>query len=280
MRSETERCTRDPLSDMTASGPKTVRIPTSDRHALARRKLREWFSHLPGRLVLEAETRLLGELLPDLYGYYLLQVGRLFPAELLGHTRVLSPLVIDLERDSLTGPYPCIDAAADALPVASDSIDAVLLPHVLEFEDDPHGALREAQRVLVPEGHLLIFGFNPWSMMGASRLLLRRRGVLPWSGQFLALNRVRDWLALLGFDVLDVHTYFFRPPFASERLMKRLHALEFIGARACPYFAGSYLLVARKKVIPLTPIRPRWARRPRLVGVGLAKPTARVANGE
>jgi len=244
-----------------------------------RERLREWFSRVPGRLVLEAEVRRLEQVLPDLFGFYLLQVGSLLPPDTLAHSRVLYPLTVD--RDGAPGGagVSSIRGAADALPLASDSIDAVLLPHVLEFEPHPHETLREAQRVLVPEGHLVISGFNPWSLIGLARLLSRRRAGMPLEGHFLGLNRVRDWVALLGFDVLQVRPYFFRPPFRSDRVQARLELLESVGARVWPYFAGAYLAVARKKVVPLTPVRPRRLRQRTLVGVGLAEPTARAANG-
>lgn len=242
-----------------------------------RRELQAWFARSPGRQILDAELDLIGRVLPDLFGYYLLQVGRLSPVDMLAGTRVLCPVVLELGRHGGTCVHPRVCASADALPVASDSVDVVLLPHVLEFEEHPHEALRESQRVLVPEGHLLVCGFNPWSLIGLSRLLFRGRSAFPWSGHFLGLNRVKDWLALLGFEIVGSEGCFFRPPLASEPLMSRLALLESAGRRAWPYFAGAYVVTARKKVIPLTTIRPRWSRRRRLVGVGLAEPTARVA---
>lgn len=240
-----------------------------------RRRLYEWFSCTPGRLILEAEVEQLNRILPNLFGYYLLQVGRLSPVDMLSHTRVLDAFIVEIDQNLSEYDGPHLFGSADALPVASDSVDVVLLPHVLEFEEHPHQALREAHRVLIPEGNLLISGFNPWSMMGLSRLLLRRGGLAPWSGQFLGLNRVKDWLALLGLDVTAVNSYFFRPPLHSERVLGRLRFMEGAGARVWPYLAGAYLVVAKKRVVSLTPIKPRWATRRRLVEVGLAKPSAR-----
>ncbi|NIR29280.1 MAG: methyltransferase domain-containing protein [Gammaproteobacteria bacterium] len=251
----------------------SVMQSTSD----ARRRLYEWFASTPGRLVLEAELEQLNRILPNLFGYYVVQVGRLSPVDMLSHTRVLNAFIVEIDRNLSECPYPRVLGTPSALPVGSDSVDVVLLPHVLEFEQNPHQALREAQRALVPEGSVLISGFNPWSMLGLSRLALRRRGLAPWTGHFLGLNRVKDWLALLGFKVTGIETYFFRPPLRSERLMSRLRSMESLGARAWPYLAGAYLLTAKKKVTPLTPIRPRWSARRGLVNVGLAEPSARGA---
>lgn len=249
----------------------SVTQSTSD----ARGRLYEWFASTPGRLVLEAEIEQLSRILPNLFGYYLVQVGRLSPADMLSHTRVLNAFIVEIDQNLSECPYPLLLGRPSALPVASDSVDVVLLPHVLEFEDKPHEALREAQRALVPEGSVLISGFNPWSMLGLARVALRRRGLAPWTGHFLGLNRLKDWLALLGFQITGVETYFFRPPLLSEGLMNRLRSMESLGARVWPYLAGAYLLSAKKKVVPLTPIRPRWSSRRGLVNVGLAEPSAR-----
>jgi hypothetical protein len=133
--------------------------------------------------------------------------------------------------------------------------------------------------VLMPDGHLLICGFNPWSLIGCWRYLKRRQQPVPWRGQFLGLARLRDWLALLGFDVLSQDACFFKPPFSNERLLKRLGFLDRIGARMPAYFSGAYLVLARKRVTTLTAVRPEWRERPRLVSVGLVGPSARVAGG-
>lgn len=245
-----------------------------------RRELHEWFSRTPGRLVVEAELALVDRTLPDLFGYHIVQVGRLGDADLLSKSRVLHRVVVETDGDGRSCAYPVVRGGATALPVESDSVDVVLLPHVLEFESRPHEALRESSRVLVPEGHLIICGFNPWSMLGLWRRVARDRDAMPWRGHFLGLNRIRDWLALLGFDVLAQEACFFKPPFANERLLRRLEFMETAGGRAAPFFAGAYLVLARKRVTTLTPIRPRWKPKRRLVPVGLVGPSARVADRE
>ena len=182
--------------------------------------------------------------------------------------------MIDIDGAVAPSPYPEVCGAACSLPVESDSVDVVLLPHVLEFEPDPHAALREAFRILVPEGYLLISVFNPWSLMGMWRLWGARSGSPPWQGQFLGAIRIKDWLALLGFDVLSSEPCFFRPPLRRERLLQRLACMEAFGKRAFPYLAGANVLVAKKRISTLTPIRPAWKLRRKLAGVGLAGPTA------
>ena len=244
-----------------------------------RAALHAWFSGVPGRQIAKEQMAQLDRVLPDLFGYHLLQVGRVADLDLLSKSRILHRNVVDIDEHQQSQNYPVVRGRATALPVESDSVDVVVLPHILEFEARPHDALRESARVVVPDGHLLICGFNPWSLFGCWRYLKRHRQAVPWRGQFLALTRLRDWLALLGFDVLSQDACFFKPPFSNENLLKRLDFLDKVGSRMPVYFSGAYLLVARKRVTTLTPVRPRWRPRRRLVAVGLVGPSARISGG-
>ena len=246
-----------------------------------RRGINEWFAQMPGSLVLECEIDILSRTLPDMFGYHLLQVGRLGDVDMIGASRILNRMIVDIDGTQRPSSYATIRGTAQALPIESDAVDVVVLPHVLEFEQTPHEALREAQRVLVPEGHIVIAGFNPWSLMGVWRSALHRSGDAPWSGHFLGLNRLKDWLALLGFDVTLVESLFFRPPFNNHRLMDRLRGVERVGEKLGGSLgAGAYVLVGKKRVSTLTPIKPKWSARRRLVSVGIVEPTARVARSQ
>jgi SAM-dependent methyltransferase len=227
----------------------------------ARRGLRQWFATVPGAEILEAERQALDQILPNLFGYHLLQVGIPAHVNLVESSRISHCMVLDDTPPSATrgdAALHCLYAEAGALPVASDSLDVLLLPHTLELEANPHEVLREADRTLVPEGHVVILGFNPWSLWGLWRLLTGWRQRAPWCCRFFSINRIKDWLALLGFDTLHVRTYFFRPPFQSAGIMRRFRFLERAGERWWPILGGGYVLVARKRVSTLTPIRPRW----------------------
>lgn len=246
------------------------------REVWRRGRLRAWFQSPPGSWVLEEESRALQEVLPDLFGYNLLQVESLDGIDLVQYSRVLNATVMGAGERPGQLKYPYIRALPGALPVSADSIDVVLLPHVLEFEDHPHEALREAERVLVPEGHAVITGFNPWSLMGLRRLLFGRRRGTPWDAAFISQTRLKDWLALLGFDVVFSGSCFFRPPLRHPGVMERLRFLDSLGRRFWGTRGGIYVMVARKRVIALTPLKPRW-RPGRLLPTGLAEPTARRA---
>ena len=244
----------------------------------SRDALAEWFKRRPGSFVLEAECASLDAVLPNLFGYHLLQVGALGTVDLTRGSRILDRHVLSIDKSQER--VVALRAQAHELPIQSDSIDVVLLPHVLEFDTHAHDTLREVQRVLVAEGHVILTGFNPWSMCGLWSLVLRRQGRVPWNAQFLSLNRIKDWLALLGFDVERIDSVFYRPPLRAEKMMKRLQFMETLGRRVGGSFAGSYVIVAKKRVSTLTPIRPKWSSRRRLVSVGIAEPTARVVRSK
>ena len=237
-----------------------------------RRRLRAWFGKPLGRLVWEAERAELDGILCNLFGYHLVQVGSLGEdGDLLFASRIPHRVVIEEDAGECLA---ALCGRADALPLAGDTVDVVLLPHILEFDADPHQVLREVDRVLVPEGHVVIVGFSPWSLWGLWRAVLRRRGEVPWCGQFFSQTRVRDWLALLGFQPVLTRHLFFRPPLGRRGAMDRLGFMERAGRRWWPFLSGVHILVAKKRVSTVTPIRPRWRPKRSLLG-GLAEPTAR-----
>ncbi|MCC6206888.1 MAG: methyltransferase domain-containing protein [Gammaproteobacteria bacterium] len=244
-----------------------------------RRRLRSWYEGRLGQLLLECERRELDEVLANLFGYYLLQVGAMMDAYLLESSRIRHQFVMDnawpMEPcQALPEQVICLCGQPQRLPVLSDSVDVVLLPHTLEFAPSAHEVLREAERVLVAEGHVVILGFNPWSVWGIWRLLRwRRRQHAPWHGTFRGVYRIKDWLSLLGFDIVQVRPYFFRPPLQHETSMRRLEWIERLGRRWWPVLGGAYLMVAKKRVTRLTPIKPRWRPRRSLLQPDVPKPT-------
>ena len=214
----------------------------------------DWFEGPLGARVLREEAALAPLALDDVFGFELLQVGAWGPARHLldgartQHTTLLAP-------EMSSGVTLC--APLDSLPFRSDSIDAIFLPHTLELVDDPYAVLREAERVLCAEGCLMICGFNPFSAWGLRRAFAKyvRRPVFPPRTQrLLSERRLRDWVALLGFDVDSVYGY--------------------LGPRAA-WAAGAYLLKARKRVQTMTLVRPRRRVRQRVL-VGAAEPTSKV----
>ena len=233
--------------------------------------LRAWWESPLGRALLAAESELLGAALEDVFGWELLQIGAWGGArELLAGSRT--------RRQSLLT-VPALPGGADIiarpsqLPVTGDCIDAAILPHTLEFAPDPYAILREADRVLVGEGQLLLLGFRPWSLWGM-RARWSRAGFPPGMRRVLSERLVREWLVLLGYEVIAAQHYLYLGPWsrglaAGEGTGRILRA-----GLTYPLPAGAYLLKARKRVYTLTPIRPRMREKAAVIG-GLVKPTTR-----
>lgn len=219
--------------------------------------LRHWYASPAGRVVLAHLVRQVERRVSGVFGYHALQAGALCPdCDLLAGSRIPHRFCLDPEAG-----FGEVQASAEALPVAADSVDLVLLPHTLDFADEPHQVLREVDRVLIPEGHVLVIGFNPLSFFGLWKLALGWRGRAPWSGRFVASFRVRDWASLLGFDVLACDHLACFAPWQRDMWLRRVSGWERFCARVAPRLGGVYVLLARKRVTTLTPIKPRW--RPR-----------------
>jgi SAM-dependent methyltransferase len=230
--------------------------------------LREWYQRPLGHLLAETELAALAAQLPTLFGYYLLVIDPPWENCSLKDSRIPHHIV----QSVLPGGHheAGVNGHTDDWPVMTDTIDAVILPHTLELTHDPHQVLREADRSLIPDGHLVILGFNPRSLWGLRRVLSRRHDQMPWGSRFLSMYRVQDWLGLLGFDTVHSQYLFHRPPVQNVRLQDKLRFLEsFGGNRGHMLMAASYILVARKRTVAMTPVKPGRAQARRLFPVGI-----------
>ena len=240
-----------------------------------RYRLKRWFTGNAGQTLLHLEKEHLNRILPNLFGYHIIQLGMLEENGLCDASRISHKVMFDISPQEEIQPEHLI-CETSHLPFQSNSVDVVLLPHVLEYEDNPHTALREIERILIGEGHVIILGFNPLSLWGLWRVLLAWRDEPPWCGHFFRSARICDWLGLLGFDILSNHTLYFRPPFRSRRLIHRLSFMEKLGKYLCPWFGGVYIVVAKKRLLPLTPVRTQWRIRRNLIASGVTEPTTRL----
>ncbi|HET6724765.1 MAG TPA: methyltransferase domain-containing protein [Gammaproteobacteria bacterium] len=231
-----------------------------------------WFDSPAGRQALDEETRLLDDVYSTLFGYWIVQVGAWGrDSELLNGCKIRGRALVG----GTCGDGCGLISDAGALALESYSVDAVLLPHTLERSSDPHAVLREAERVLVGEGRVLIFGFNPWSFWGGRRRLASHAH-LPWAtGRYIGEWRMKDWLGLLGFEVIRVRRYLHGLPSEHPALLHRLEFTRTLGRNCWPALAGGYFITARKRVTTLTPIKPLRVRREKSLVRGLARPTTR-----
>jgi len=214
-----------------------------------------WFATPLGRHLLAREQTYFDTTLADIFGYHALQIG-LPETPLLRASRIATHCTVDLEEPAqvLADPH--------WLPFRENSFDLVVLPHALEFTDEPHQLLREVYRVIRPEGQLVVSGFNPFSLFGAKRYFGREQ-TMPWTGNFISLYRVKDWLALLGFEVSGGRLDAYVPPVALEKWLRRFEFFERAGDRWWPIAGGVYYLRATKRVAGMRVITPAWTRRVR-----------------
>lgn len=239
-------------------------------------QLQTWYRTELGHELAKYESEILADTLPDLFGYHLLQLGRLSSDDWLQSSRISHCAVMDFQAPFAHEDQRRLYGLPTQLPIMSDTLDVLVLPHILDFSQRPHVVLREAERVLIPEGHLVLLAFNPFSAWLIWRWLFGWRGRIPWCAHFLTATRIRDWMELLGFDVVRIQGYFYRPPIQSKSILHRLGILERLGRRVWPVLGAGNLIVARKRVVTMTPIRPRWRpRRERIPATGLVEPFQR-----
>jgi SAM-dependent methyltransferase len=212
--------------------------------------LSEWFATPQGGYVLTREQKYFDRTVSDIFGYNALQLG-LPEHGFLRNNRM--PLRFSAGNQSGNA----VRLICTELPFDCDSLDLVVLPHVLEFSEYPHQVLREVARVLRPEGNLLISGLNPRSLWGMHRVLSRRKGY-PWQGNFIALPRLKDWLALLGFEVVGGRFAAYAPPFSTTKWLERFAYMEAAGDRWWAVSGGIYFVHAIKRVHGMRLIKPQW----------------------
>ncbi len=236
-----------------------------------------WLNSAAGLYLQAREQTLYDEAIVDLFGFHALQMG-FAQIDLLRHSRISNRYIASEYGDARAQNH--ISCHDDFLPFADMSLDLLLLPHRLEFSARPHQTLREAARVIVPDGHLLISGFNPLSLWGAKaqfKNAFLSSASYPWSGRFVGLARLKDWLTLLGFELISVQMCCHVPPFAEDAWHRRFSLFDKIKARRFLIMGGIYFIVAKKRVIGMTPIKPHWKlnalKTPLIIRSAPTKPT-------
>ncbi len=215
--------------------------------------LARWFVTPAGVYVLRWELDQFDNAVEDIFGYRAVQIG-LPGIDFLRRNRISYRFPLSLE------PGAAVTADPLQLPLASQSIDLLVLPHVLEFSSDPHLVLREAERVLMPEGQIVISGFNTLSFWGLKQSLSRRGSDPPWNAHMIGLLRLKDWLKLLGFELNGGKFGCYVPPFTNDKWMSRFAFMEKAGARWWPIAGGVYVVRAIKRTIGMRLVTPAWKK--------------------
>jgi SAM-dependent methyltransferase len=256
-----------------------------------------WTDSPPGRYVLDWEQTQLDRVVSDVFGYHALQLG-LPQLDALRENRMpCRGLVLDAASGA-SAPYtfprglqrPGNGAAQGGpaglpapagrsavwcdlldLPFEAQSVDLIVMPHTLEFTSDPHRLLREAERVLMPEGQLIILGFNSLSLWGARQSVGKMTGrpFVPAAVDLIAFTRLKDWIKLLGFDLERGRFGCYRPPLGSDQWLSRYGFMEAAGDRWWPIFGATYMIKAIKRVRGMHLVGPLKVKKP-VLAPGLA----------
>lgn len=232
--------------------------------------MQKWYQQASGSWVLTLESEELSRILKNIRGVYLVQMGGSLD---LAHSKK-SPIFthIQLTSQFINNSILSIQTGWRELPLLPNSVDVIVLVHLLEFIDYPVKLLQEIFHALKPNGQLIILGFNPWSLWGLKKTF--SRGV-PWKGKFWSRAQVKRWLINFNYSILYSKTFCHGLP-SQKKLARQTRAfIETAAQLALPASGGIYLLVAKKKVY--APIQPEilWAKR-RFLTRGVIEPTTRM----
>lgn len=232
-----------------------------------------WLAQSMGLSVHQIEQSFLAARLPAYHGKHALVIGTPRQHDLLEGSKILQHTVLS----PLVNPYKTIqfiESEFYKLPIASGSVDLVILPHTLEFVDNPRQVMSEVCRIIKPEGFLLLLGFNPNSLWGFKKWLLKNKN-MPWSSHFIRSSLVKKWLSLADFELVKQDMLLFTPPFANFAVFNKKSWLETLGRYLYPFWGGIYVLTFKAKVIPLTPIKMHWKQSIPALSATMPRPTMR-----
>lgn len=238
------------------------------------KELDRWCSDGFGASLLELECAQLSGLLSKIHGDYLMQIGG--PSSMPHCAASAIPYRFRVSAESMVGNEAAyVQADLVDLPVMPDGIDLVMLPHVLEFSDDPEALLQEIYQALAPGGQLILLGFNPYSLLGLSKCFGARHD-FPWQGRLWSRSRVKHWLRKLGYSIIVNKTLCFRWPISQYRAYALTDFSEVLAQLCCPGCGDIYFITAQKKTYsPLFQKADWWGKRVS-EGNRIIEPTTRV----
>jgi SAM-dependent methyltransferase len=217
------------------------------------RQLDLWYQSIPGKMLLETEIIELNKILPKYFGSHLVQMGGpseclIFEKTPISHCVRLSPEYASVFKG------PCVQGSLESLCFLSDSVDVILLPHVLEFIKNPMSLLKEINTILKPEGVVVILSFNSLSLWGIAKFFHRHKR-LPWKGHFPSMMQLCQWLKKSEFEIIEKRSTVFRPYLKQQKYVNKLFFLEVLGRVCWTSFGAVNMVVAKKRTAPLTPIK-------------------------
>lgn len=227
--------------------------------------MEKYYQGVLGHVFFELEKSSLNNVLEKMFGYHLLQLGGCKDVNFISNSPVSHKIYFD---------FDVVDSIYDStvqgnfadLPFLENSIDVVLAPHFFEHIDDVQEALSEIYRVLIGEGHIVVVGFNPFSLLGIANKL-KLTSIIEKKSKPISMGRMISLLHRFDFEVVNVKTFFFRPLIKNSAILKKMTFMEIVGQILLPKFGGIYILVAKKKIISLTPIKHYSQNKRKLVVV-------------
>lgn len=230
-----------------------------------------WYQSPMGKTLLATQKRILAQELQLLFGYHLMQLSvvpetRLYSASRVNHCFSLAPKA-GFRQSRVSATSDC-----HALPFADESIDVTLIHHVLEFSENPQQVLKEAARVTIPRGYIVLMGFNPLSLTGMNKFFMQYLSAKKiWCRHGLRVGRIKDWLGFLDFSTAPAQYAFFNLPVNSKKYIHNTHFTHRLDwTRKIP-LGGIYCLVARKDKMCMTPMKPAWESTPVAASVAAQK---------
>ncbi len=224
---------------------------------------KKWQDLPNGETVLSAIEERLQPWWQKFFGYHLLKVGALShyintQSSPIKHQITCCPNQCCVKQSNIDNQGTCIVGELDDLPLLEHSIDVCLLSHVLEFSLDPHHVIREANRVIIPNGYLIITGFNAFSLAGLNCIIPYRKQQTPWNEHFFSPMRIKDWLHLMGFEILSDDRCLHSSLVGNIREHRMAHYWNKFASNYLTSLGSIYIIIAKKRVLPLTPIKPKW----------------------
>lgn len=244
-----------------------------------------WLDTAYGKELLLSEHELIANKLKHIFGLHILQIGCPQINFLENNCRINHKMVLTNDVKLKINDQRSVLYSEDYyIPLKTETIDAVVVIHDLEFSSSPKAVLREIDRILLTDGHLIIIGFNPWSLWGLrSRLTKNIEGreaniefnKYPWDGGWLSCHRISDWLGLLNYEIEYRHYFYFKPFINNQKILNSMRFFEQVG-KMLPIGSAGYCLVAKKKREAMLTLRTKWQSEIELVGNNYAEPTMNV----
>lgn len=243
---------------------------------------KSWQDLPNGSVIKRGIEEQLSDISRQFFGYHLVRLGTLsasleLPHSMIKHKVSQLPSPEGKDQDSAAQ----VIAKPSSLPYQESSVDTFVLCHELDYSQDPHQILREVDRCVIADGHLVISGFSPFSFAGLAKLLPVKKHSLLHDARFFPCLRVKDWLHLLGYEVIFERKLVFSE-LIFERKLDLDSSLQKWMDKYLSFLGAVYILVAKKREYPLSLIKPKWKQSvPKFRAVGASmKESARLNSSD